>query len=49
VAYYGTPILVRNVNNLSFDNSGFGNPSVSTHLHNSHTPRPRDRGDSSNV
>ncbi|HXU47015.1 MAG TPA: multicopper oxidase domain-containing protein, partial [Thermoanaerobaculia bacterium] len=42
VANYGTPILVRNVNNLVGDNSGFGMPSVSTHLHNSHTPSESD-------
>jgi FtsP/CotA-like multicopper oxidase with cupredoxin domain len=42
VASYGTPILVRNVNNLHGDNSGFGMPSVSTHLHNGHTPSESD-------
>ena len=42
VARYGTPILVRNVNELPFDNGGFGIPSVSTHLHNGHTPSESD-------
>src|SRR5262245_41366696 len=42
VANYGTPILVRNVNSLTGDNSGFGMPSVSTHLHNGHTPSESD-------
>src|SRR4029078_4207272 len=42
VATYGLPILVLNVNNLVGDNSGFGMPSVSTHLHNGHTPSESD-------
>jgi FtsP/CotA-like multicopper oxidase with cupredoxin domain len=42
VAQYGTPILVRNVNALTGDNSGFGFPSVTTHLHNGHTPSESD-------
>jgi len=42
VAQYGTPILVRNVNALAGDNSGFGLPSVSTHVHNAHTPSESD-------
>jgi len=42
VSQYGTPILVRNVNALHGDNSGFGLPSVSTHLHNGHTPSESD-------
>jgi FtsP/CotA-like multicopper oxidase with cupredoxin domain len=42
VANYGTPVLVRNVNGLQGDNSGFGNPSVTTHLHNAHTPSESD-------
>ncbi|HEX4955170.1 MAG TPA: multicopper oxidase domain-containing protein [Thermoanaerobaculia bacterium] len=41
-AYYGQPILVRNVNDLPADNGGFGLPSVSTHLHNGHTPSESD-------
>ena len=42
VAQYNTPILVRNVNNLPANNGGFGKNSVSTHLHNSHTPSESD-------
>src|SRR5437016_12813407 len=38
VAHYNTPILVRNFNNLPANNGGFGKNSVSTHLHNGHTP-----------
>ena len=34
VSHYGTPILIRNYNNLPSDNGGFGINSVSTHLHN---------------
>ena len=41
-AKYGEPILVRNVNNLPANNGGFGNNSVSTHLHNGHTPSESD-------
>jgi FtsP/CotA-like multicopper oxidase with cupredoxin domain len=39
---YGQPILVRNVNNLPSNNGGFGINSVSTHLHNNHTPSESD-------
>ncbi|MBV9070706.1 MAG: multicopper oxidase domain-containing protein [Acidobacteria bacterium] len=42
VAHYGTPVLVRNINNLPVSNGGFGLNSVSTHLHNSHTPSESD-------
>jgi FtsP/CotA-like multicopper oxidase with cupredoxin domain len=42
VATYGKPILIRNVNALAGDNSGFGMPSVTTHLHNGHTPSESD-------
>ena len=42
VSHYGTPILVRNVNNLPSNNGGFGINSVSTHLHNGHTPSESD-------
>jgi FtsP/CotA-like multicopper oxidase with cupredoxin domain len=42
VEHYGTPILVRNVNNLPTANGGFGLNSVSTHLHNGHTPSESD-------
>ena len=41
-AKYGQPILVRNVNNLPSNNGGFGNNTVSTHLHNGHTPSESD-------
>ena len=39
---YGQPILVRNVNNLPLNNGGFGINSVTTHLHNNHTPSESD-------
>ncbi len=42
VARYGTPILIRNYNQLPSDNGGFGLNSVSTHLHNGHTPSESD-------
>ncbi len=44
VAHYGKPILVRNFNQLPAQdkNGGFGLPSVSTHLHNGHTPSESD-------
>jgi FtsP/CotA-like multicopper oxidase with cupredoxin domain len=42
VAQYGTPILIRNYNNLPTDNGGFGLNSVSTHLHNAHNPSESD-------
>ena len=42
VAQYGTPILIRNVNSLPSANGGFGLNSVSTHLHNGHTPSESD-------
>ena len=42
VARYGQPILVRNINNLPSANGGFGLNSVSTHLHNGHTPSESD-------
>jgi FtsP/CotA-like multicopper oxidase with cupredoxin domain len=41
-ARYGEPILVRNWNDLPVNNGGFGLPSVSTHLHNGHTPSESD-------
>ncbi|HEY6352079.1 MAG TPA: multicopper oxidase domain-containing protein [Candidatus Angelobacter sp.] len=45
-AHYGTPQLVRNHNDLpnimQMNNKGFGMPSVSTHLHNAHTPSESD-------
>jgi FtsP/CotA-like multicopper oxidase with cupredoxin domain len=45
-AYYGKPQLTRNVNSLpsvtQVNNSGFGVPSVTTHLHNAHTPSESD-------
>ncbi len=42
IARYGEPILVRNVNSLPTNNGGFGLPSVTTHLHNNHTPSESD-------
>ncbi len=41
---YGEPILVRNFNDLPpvEQNGGFGLPSVSTHVHNGHTPSESD-------
>jgi FtsP/CotA-like multicopper oxidase with cupredoxin domain len=41
---YGVPVLVRNHNALPPEgqNDGFGKPSVSTHLHNHHTPSESD-------
>ena len=42
VARYGRPILVRNFNQLPGQNGGFGINSVSTHLHNGHTPSESD-------
>src|SRR4029453_9607949 len=42
VAQYGTPILIRKYNNLPSNNGGFGLNSVTTHLHNGHTPSESD-------
>ncbi|TMH32463.1 MAG: hypothetical protein E6H63_02610, partial [Betaproteobacteria bacterium] len=44
VAHYGEPIIVRNFNRLppAGQNGGFGLPSVTTHLHNGHTPSESD-------
>jgi FtsP/CotA-like multicopper oxidase with cupredoxin domain len=42
VARYGEPVLVRNFNQLPSDNGGFGLASVTTHLHNAHTPSESD-------
>ncbi|HVG29298.1 MAG TPA: multicopper oxidase domain-containing protein [Pyrinomonadaceae bacterium] len=42
VARYGEPILVRNFNDLPANNGGFGIQSVTTHLHNGHTPSESD-------
>jgi FtsP/CotA-like multicopper oxidase with cupredoxin domain len=45
-AFYGTPQLTRNINSLppttQFNNTGFGMPQVSTHLHNAHNPSESD-------
>jgi FtsP/CotA-like multicopper oxidase with cupredoxin domain len=45
-AFYGTPQLTRNINSLpninQVNNTGFGMPSVSTHLHNAHNPSESD-------
>jgi len=45
-AFYGTPQLTRNTNSLppttQFNNTGFGMPQVTTHLHNAHNPSESD-------
>jgi len=45
-AFYGRPQLTRNNNSLppvtQVNNTGFGMPSVSTHLHNAHNPSESD-------
>jgi FtsP/CotA-like multicopper oxidase with cupredoxin domain len=45
-AFYGTPQLTRNINSLppttQFNNTGFGMPQVTTHLHNAHNPSESD-------
>src|SRR5947209_10874396 len=43
-ATYGIPQLTRNINGLppANQNGGFGIPSVTTHLHNGHTPSESD-------
>jgi len=45
-AFYGSPQLTRNINSLpavtQVNNTGFGLPSVTTHLHNGHTPSESD-------
>jgi FtsP/CotA-like multicopper oxidase with cupredoxin domain len=45
-AFYGTPQLTRNINSLppttQLNNTGFGMPQVTTHLHNGHTPSESD-------
>jgi FtsP/CotA-like multicopper oxidase with cupredoxin domain len=44
VNHYNKPVLVRNNNRLppATQNGGFGLPSVTTHLHNGHTPSESD-------
>jgi FtsP/CotA-like multicopper oxidase with cupredoxin domain len=43
-ANYGVPQMTRNINSLPpiTQNGGFGMPSVTTHLHNGHTPSESD-------
>lgn len=45
-AFYGKPQLTRNINSLppvtQKNNTGFGFPSVTTHLHNAHNPSESD-------
>ncbi|HWX54825.1 MAG TPA: multicopper oxidase domain-containing protein [Verrucomicrobiae bacterium] len=45
-AFYGRPQITRNINSLppitQLNNTGFGFPSVTTHLHNGHTPSESD-------
>lgn len=40
--HYGEPVLVRIHNDLPAQNLGFGIPSITTHLHNGHTPSESD-------
>jgi FtsP/CotA-like multicopper oxidase with cupredoxin domain len=44
VSRYGTPILVRRFNELAPDDTGFGVPETSTHLHNFHSGPDSDGG-----
>jgi FtsP/CotA-like multicopper oxidase with cupredoxin domain len=44
VSRYGTPIVVRRFNELAPDTTGFGVPSVTTHLHNFHSGPDSDGG-----
>ena len=44
VTRYGTPVVVRRFNELAPDESGFGVPEVSTHLHNFHSGPSSDGG-----
>ena len=39
---YGEPVMVRRTNCLDPNHVGVGNPTVSTHLHNAHTPAESD-------
>lgn len=41
-ARYGTPIVVRMRNDLPANHIGFGDPRISTHLHNGHTASESD-------
>ncbi|HEY6248969.1 MAG TPA: multicopper oxidase domain-containing protein [Candidatus Angelobacter sp.] len=45
-AFYGAPQIVRNTNSLpastQVNNTGFGMPQVTTHLHNAHNPSEAD-------
>ena len=45
-AHYGVPQLTRNINSLpatnQVNNTGFGMPQVTTHLHNAHNPSESD-------
>jgi FtsP/CotA-like multicopper oxidase with cupredoxin domain len=45
-AFYGVPQLTRNINSLpattQTNNTGFGMPQVTTHLHNAHNPSESD-------
>src|SRR5215469_10962081 len=45
-AFYGRPQLTRNINSLpastQVNNTGFGMPQVTTHLHNAHNPSESD-------
>lgn len=41
-AYYNEPILVRLRNELPAEHVGYGDPTISTHQHNGHTPSESD-------
>ncbi|UEM25272.1 multicopper oxidase domain-containing protein (plasmid) [Skermanella mucosa] len=41
-ARYGEPVLVRNHNKLDPNHKGYGNPQVTTHLHNAHSASESD-------
>ena len=43
-AHYGEPILIRVKNNLPANHVGFGQPEISTHLHNFHNAVESDGG-----
>src|SRR5919109_1794770 len=44
VTRYGTPVVVRRFNELAPDDTGFGVPEVTTHLHNFHSGPDSDGG-----
>ena len=42
MGHYGEPIVVRRTNTLNPNHVGYGNPLVTTHLHNAHNPSESD-------